>query len=231
MLYNYFSQIKKSREKINLNQILKYAKTGDLLFFRHRNPHLCTTLLLGGEFSHIGIVLMKHGKLYVCETISQGELLETTSENKISQKKFQELDQKMKIKKTPLLERLLYYPCGYVCVKFLNKPLDYQREKMLFNYYKQQKKIPFCPNFFSYRSIPILLKCYLGLDKFINKQYDNCHICSSFISGAIKSMNITNDNLSHNICFKPTDIHNYIQNIQLNNNYKYSQTYEIDIDN
>lgn len=224
LLHNYHSQSHKKYKKIHINDLLKQLKTGDIILFRHSDAYLTTTMGFGDEISHIGIVIEKNNKLYVCETIGLGEYYETKLQRKIHIKKLDKLNDKLYVRCAPLYERLSKYN-GYICVKLLNKQLDQRRYNNMIKYYESNWDMPFCDISIK-NNIMKIITCFFKLDYLVNNNA-KCVFCSSFILGALKEINIIDDDLQSNFCYKPNDIRKLLETCKYKDSYKYGKCLEI----
>ena len=90
-------------------------KTGDLVFFKSLQSH--HKIFTNSYFSHIGIVIMMGNIPNVLELNKTYEMQGMTYEGGA--------------KLYPLEERIKFYTEGAICIKPINKPIDYQRLSLL----------------------------------------------------------------------------------------------------
>jgi hypothetical protein len=206
-------QIHQDRPTITLNDTLKNAKVGDLLFFRHKDTNILLKYIPSNEFTHVGIIGENNGGLCVYEMVGEGDLYKLK-------------DGTAGAKSAPLKYRLETYE-GDVYVKFLNKQLDDERKIALKSYFEKRKKEPLCDLYDYGKVLKLFVKCVI-YD--IPHDYTDCMFCSPFIIEALLAIKIFDEQLKEDtICYLPTSIEQLTSSIKLIDDYHYSITYKVKI--
>jgi len=125
------------RKTIDYDNALQTLKTGDLVLFSYRakNPFLrwpiklYQSLLLGSEWTHVGLIVESNGIPYIAES--------TAKENNLKKYGYADLN--------PLLDRLKSYQ-GRIAFRKLNRIINNQDQARLIKYIKSTQGIPFEEN-------------------------------------------------------------------------------------
>jgi hypothetical protein len=210
LLINYIRQRKKIRQKEKLSNI--HIKSGDLIFFKHDNGNINNiSMFFGDEFTHIGIVTEIDGELYLCETVSKGDIYKLN-------------DRTDGVKMVKLYDRIKTYE-GYVFIKKLNKSLTKEQINILNTFYNNKKNIPFCNLYSKVKVMKYIFKCLTGI-----KNEDFCTFCSAFIADVLVKMKIIYQLKMNNMCYRPMTLHDELKFAKYRDGFSYEPTIEIDID-
>ena len=194
---NYFKIINNHNLNINLNQIDKYIKTGDIILFRYKNIDFIHEII--SPFTHIGIIIINNNKSYILETHIKGDTLYMGYNNE-------------GVNIYNLYDRLNKYDGNTYLLKLIN-PLSNKQINNLINNIPKYFKIPYIHNYKKYyfdKCINILC------NQIENNKYNNGMICSEFISYVLQDIN---DDLLKKInykCVRPVD---FLYNELYNNKF------------
>jgi len=194
---------------ISINDALKHAKPGDLVFFKSNLAAI--NLLFGDVYTHVGIVTQRNNRLCVYELVGK---------NHITQRKSSGL------KCIPLDERLSTYP-GRVYINFLNKRLDKKRIDQLNRFYTYGKRHhKYC--FDDIKGYLFALKSMITCYHTGHKNRNSCMHCTGFIVECLKAIGVfKEEQVINSHCVLPQNIEYFITNTPLNNGYRYGMTYKV----
>lgn len=113
--------------KILFSDLIKNAKSGDLLLFSNSRCNVVTRTFGNPYYSHIGIIVKKNNKLFSLELVKNDNIYPKKNRYK-------------GLICIPLDDRILYYS-GYIYYCKLNKELDNNQENKLIEY--SNKKIKY----------------------------------------------------------------------------------------
>jgi hypothetical protein len=180
-IYNFY--IINTNNNININQINKYIKTGDIILFKYNKINLIHEIV--SPFSHVGIVVIINNKSYILETHEKGHTLYMGFNND-------------GVNLYNLYDRLYKYK-GTTYLLKMKKPFSIENINNLINNIPNYLKIPYINNY----------KKYYFNNCIINKQNNYSYtgtnegmICSEFIAYVLQD--ILNYKINYK-CVSPVD--------------------------
>ena len=169
-----------NKKYININNIDKYIKTGDIILFRHNKIDFIHEII--SPFTHVGIIIIINNKSYILETHEKGSTVYMGFNND-------------GVNIYNLYDRLNKYN-GITYLLKLIKPLSNNNINYLINNIPKYLKIPYINNYKNY----YFYNCLLSF----NNNNKKGMICSEFIYYLLQD--IFNNNINNNYkCTSPVD--------------------------
>ncbi len=206
-----------SKYKISFDELKSKAKSGDLILFSHypkkflkRMRIYANQTIIGSKYTHIGIIHKKNGELYVCEI---------TAKNKEDEQKYGNVTGKCAC--YPIENRIKKYE-GSVTVRFLNKPLTDNQEKILDVEISNLKD-----DFVKSIDDHMLNHCMVKkLCPICTPKKKKGMFCSEYVATLLKKIGVLNKNMD-TLCAIPQDFVQNKDKIVYEPGYSYSKEYDV----